>query len=211
MISWFTRYTILRMHLNVVDFRVMRRLCHREWNWLWNWRCVNQHSWDPWQRTTWSRRVTSDFNIVLCNPNCLRIYMIVHAFCTRYFTSSNRCLTQKKKKNQTTDHFLFQSDSNNSLSNMASHIDSVLYYLQHNTNVTPWYTSMPKQWRPAATMLMNFTCIWVPKWGEIDNSWFQLSVFHLFAFYYPRVMFNPSLGLFWCGALQHKKKINLYS
>ena len=22
-----------RMHTNVVDFRVMRRLCHREWNW----------------------------------------------------------------------------------------------------------------------------------------------------------------------------------
>ena len=56
---------LLRMHTNVVDFRVMRRLCHREWNWLWNWRCVNQHSWDPWQRTTWSRRVTSDFNSVL--------------------------------------------------------------------------------------------------------------------------------------------------
>ena len=28
----------------------MRRLCLREWNWQWNW-CVNQHSWDPWQRT----------------------------------------------------------------------------------------------------------------------------------------------------------------
>ena len=45
----------------------MRRLCHREWNWLCNWRCVNQHSWDPWQRTTWSRRVTSDFNSVYRN------------------------------------------------------------------------------------------------------------------------------------------------
>ena len=32
---------LLRMHTNVVDFRVMRRLCHREWNWQWNWRCVN--------------------------------------------------------------------------------------------------------------------------------------------------------------------------
>ena len=51
---------LLRMCTNVVYFRVMRRLCRREWNWLWNWRCVNQHSWDPWQRTTWSRRVTSD-------------------------------------------------------------------------------------------------------------------------------------------------------
>ena len=39
------------MHTNVVYFRVMRRLCRREWSWLWNWRCVNQHSWDPWQRT----------------------------------------------------------------------------------------------------------------------------------------------------------------
>ena len=60
---------LLRMHTNVVDFRVMRRLCHREWNWLWNWRCVNQHSWDPWQRTTWSRCVTSDFNSVLCKAH----------------------------------------------------------------------------------------------------------------------------------------------
>ena len=42
----------LRMCTNVVDFRVMRRLCLREWNWLWNWLCVNQHSWDPWQRTS---------------------------------------------------------------------------------------------------------------------------------------------------------------
>ena len=39
---------LLRMHTNVVYFRVMRRLCRREWNWLWNWRCVNRH---PWQRT----------------------------------------------------------------------------------------------------------------------------------------------------------------
>ena len=42
---------LLRMHTNVVYFRVMRRLCRCERNWLWNWRCVNQHSWDPWQRT----------------------------------------------------------------------------------------------------------------------------------------------------------------
>ena len=56
---------LLRMHTHVVDFRVMRRLCHREWIWLWNWQSVNQHSWDPWQRTTWSRRVTSDINSVL--------------------------------------------------------------------------------------------------------------------------------------------------
>ena len=57
---------LLLKHTNVVDFRVMRRLCRRKWNWLWNWRCVNQHSWDPWQRTTWSWRVTSDFNSVFC-------------------------------------------------------------------------------------------------------------------------------------------------
>ena len=55
---------LLRMCTNVVYLRVMRRLCRREWNWLWNWRCVNQHSWDLWQRTTWSQRVTSDFNSV---------------------------------------------------------------------------------------------------------------------------------------------------
>ena len=34
----------LHMRTNVVDFRVIRRLYRREWNWL----CVNQH---PWQRT----------------------------------------------------------------------------------------------------------------------------------------------------------------
>ena len=39
--------------------------CRREWNWQRNWQSVNQHSWDPWQWTTWSRRVTSDFNSVL--------------------------------------------------------------------------------------------------------------------------------------------------
>ena len=32
---------LLRMNSNVVDFRVMRRLCHREWNWQWNWQSVN--------------------------------------------------------------------------------------------------------------------------------------------------------------------------
>ena len=50
------------MNNNVVDFRVMRRLCHRQWNW----QSVNgePHSWDPRQRTTWSRLVTPDFNSV---------------------------------------------------------------------------------------------------------------------------------------------------
>ena len=47
MVLWFTRY-YWRMRTNVVYFRVMRRLCRREWNWLWNWLCVNLH---PWQRT----------------------------------------------------------------------------------------------------------------------------------------------------------------
>ena len=64
MISWFTRTYCMRMCTNVVDFRVMRRLCRREWNRQRNWQSVNQHSWDPWQWTTWSRRVTSDFNSV---------------------------------------------------------------------------------------------------------------------------------------------------
>ena len=53
-------HVTLRMHTNVVDFRVMRGLCRREWNW----QSVNQHSWDPRQRTTWSGLVTSDFNSV---------------------------------------------------------------------------------------------------------------------------------------------------
>ena len=61
------------MHTNVqVYFRVMRRLCRREWNWLWNWRCVNQHSWDPWQRTrdhgVWRLTLTAyccELNVVI--------------------------------------------------------------------------------------------------------------------------------------------------
>ena len=32
---------LLRMHTNVVDFRVMRRLCHRQWNGQWYWQSVN--------------------------------------------------------------------------------------------------------------------------------------------------------------------------
>ena len=39
---------LMRMRNNIVYFRVMQRLYRREWNWLWNWRCVNLH---PWQRT----------------------------------------------------------------------------------------------------------------------------------------------------------------
>ena len=44
---------LLRMCTNVVDFRVMRRLCCREWKWQRNWQSVNQRSWDPWQWITW--------------------------------------------------------------------------------------------------------------------------------------------------------------
>ena len=62
---------LLRMCTNVVDFRVMWRLCRREWNWQRNWQSVNQHSWDPWQWTTWSRRVTSDFNSVFTQSTLL--------------------------------------------------------------------------------------------------------------------------------------------
>ena len=47
---------LLRMHPNVVYFRVMRRLCRRILNWL----CVNLH---PWQRTcdhsVWRQTLTA--------------------------------------------------------------------------------------------------------------------------------------------------------
>ena len=43
----------------------MRRLCHLEWNWQAKLTKCEPHSWDPRQRTTWSRRMTSDFNSVL--------------------------------------------------------------------------------------------------------------------------------------------------
>ena len=55
---------LLRMNNNVVDFRVMRRLCHRQWNWQAKLTKREPHSWDPRQQTTWSRLVTSDFNSV---------------------------------------------------------------------------------------------------------------------------------------------------
>ena len=43
-----SRVTTAHAHKFCIYFRVMRRLCRREWNWLWNWLCVNLH---PWQRT----------------------------------------------------------------------------------------------------------------------------------------------------------------
>ena len=57
------RTLLLRMNKNVVDFRVMRRLCHRLWNLQAKLTKREPHSWDP-QRTTWSRLVTFDFNSV---------------------------------------------------------------------------------------------------------------------------------------------------
>ena len=57
--------TILRMNNNVVDFRVMRNLCHRLWNLQAKLTKREPHFWDPRQRTTWSGHVTSDFNSVL--------------------------------------------------------------------------------------------------------------------------------------------------
>ena len=58
---------LLRMNKNVVDFRVMRRLCHRQLNWQAKLTKREPHAWDPRQRTTWSRLVTSDFNSVFGN------------------------------------------------------------------------------------------------------------------------------------------------
>ena len=33
------------MLINIVYFRIMRRLCRHKWNWLWNWLCMSQHLW----------------------------------------------------------------------------------------------------------------------------------------------------------------------
>ena len=60
MISLFTRNHCACAH-DVVDFRVMRRLCRREWNWLWR----EPTFMGSMTTDTWSRRVTSDFNSVL--------------------------------------------------------------------------------------------------------------------------------------------------
>ena len=43
----------------------MRTLCDRLWNLQAKFTLREPHSWDPRQRTTWSRVVTSDFNSVL--------------------------------------------------------------------------------------------------------------------------------------------------
>ena len=51
---------LLRMNNNVVDFRVMRSLMPSRMKFTKR----EPHSWDPRQRTTWSRVVTSDFNSV---------------------------------------------------------------------------------------------------------------------------------------------------
>ena len=46
-------------------FQSMRTLCDRLWNLQAKFTLREPHSWDPRQRTTWSRVVTSDFNSVL--------------------------------------------------------------------------------------------------------------------------------------------------
>ena len=78
---------LLRMRTNVVYFRVMRRLCRREWNWLWNWQCVNLH---PWQRTrdrdhgVWRLTLTSDFNSVLTRPVLGKLINVLRRCCDVY-------------------------------------------------------------------------------------------------------------------------------
>ena len=58
-----SRVTTAHVHQCCINFRVMRRLCRREWNWLWKWRCVNRH---PWQRTRdhgmWRLTLTAYFD-----------------------------------------------------------------------------------------------------------------------------------------------------
>ena len=82
----------------------MRRLCHREWNWQLHWISVNQHSWNPRQRTTWSRRVTSDFNSVLVMYHLATTYAIATATGTgvaRHSCQTNyrhRSLKQPEKR-----------------------------------------------------------------------------------------------------------------
>ena len=74
--SFMVHALLLRMRTNVVYFRVMRRLCRREWNWLWNRLCVNQHSWDPWQRTrdygVWRLTLTAYRHQQRCGYNIIR-------------------------------------------------------------------------------------------------------------------------------------------
>ena len=47
----------------------MRTLCDRLWNLQVKFTLREPHSWDPRQRTTWSRVVTSDFNSVLSSSS----------------------------------------------------------------------------------------------------------------------------------------------
>ena len=49
----------------------MRTLCDRLWNLQAKFTLREPHSWDPRQRTTWSRVVTSDFNSVLRAVQCV--------------------------------------------------------------------------------------------------------------------------------------------
>ena len=54
---------LLGMHTNVVEFRVMRRLCHREWNWQGNWQSVNHilgiHDNGPRDHGVWRLTLTA--------------------------------------------------------------------------------------------------------------------------------------------------------
>ena len=44
---------LLRMHTNVVYFRVMRRLYRREWNWLYAWTCIHDNGHVITARDVW--------------------------------------------------------------------------------------------------------------------------------------------------------------
>ena len=92
---------LLRMHTNVVYFRVMRRLCRREWNW----RCVNLH---PWQRTrdhgVWRLTLTAysfreiQWDVAISWQlrgvrGCYRVYVVVAGFTSHSFSRKSPCVT----------------------------------------------------------------------------------------------------------------------
>ena len=72
----------------------MRKLCHRQWNWQAKLTKCEPHSWDPRQRTTWSRLVTSDFNSVYENEDRMCLYPLLPHTLKTFFdmTDANWCI-----------------------------------------------------------------------------------------------------------------------
>ena len=95
------------MNNNVVDFRVMRTLCDRLWNLQAKLTLREPHSWDPRQRTTWSRVVTSDYNSVLLSFSPTHSITMELWYLPQYDFSTHAMVTPSHKATQGNLFFCF--------------------------------------------------------------------------------------------------------